>query len=126
MRSVARCAAALGLTFVACSTVLSHPGSSAEAAPAAGTAGVVSILGGNTCNPREIVSGPDGALWYTNSCNNSIGRITTAGSVSIFENRHINHPQGSSPDRMEHCGSRAWVLTPSGGSPLRESSRSSQ
>jgi virginiamycin B lyase len=29
-----------------------------------------------------ITTGPDGALWYTGQGNNTIGRITTAGSVT--------------------------------------------
>ena len=29
-------------------------------------------------------AGPDGAIWFTNSANNSIGRITTTGAVSSF------------------------------------------
>jgi streptogramin lyase len=29
-----------------------------------------------------IASGPDGALWFTNLGNNSIGRITTAGAFT--------------------------------------------
>ena len=27
--------------------------------------------------PRQITAGPDGALWFTNTFNNTIGRITT-------------------------------------------------
>ena len=36
--------------------------------------------------PEGITIGPDGALWFTNAGNNSIGRITTSGSVSAFFN----------------------------------------
>jgi streptogramin lyase len=38
-------------------------------------------LGGR---PSEIVAGPDGALWFTNYGQDSIGRITTGGKVSLF------------------------------------------
>jgi virginiamycin B lyase len=31
-----------------------------------------------------ITAGPDGALWFANSANNSIGRITTKGKVTNF------------------------------------------
>jgi streptogramin lyase len=31
-----------------------------------------------------ITSGPDGALWFTNAGNNSIGRITTSGKVTNY------------------------------------------
>ena len=34
--------------------------------------------------PQRIVSGPDGALWFTDAGNNSIDRITTSGSVTIY------------------------------------------
>src|SRR3954468_18775445 len=33
-------------------------------------------------NVSSIVSGPDGALWFTDSATNSIGRITTDGTVT--------------------------------------------
>ena len=33
---------------------------------------------------RRITAGPDGALWFTNVANNSIGRITTAGVVTNY------------------------------------------
>jgi len=32
--------------------------------------------------PAEIAHGPDGALWFTNQSNNTIGRITTGGAIS--------------------------------------------
>jgi len=35
-------------------------------------------------NPDSIVSGSDGALWFMNHGNSTIGRMTTNGSVSIF------------------------------------------
>jgi virginiamycin B lyase len=35
--------------------------------------------------PEEITSGPDGALWFTNSAGNSIGRISTSGVVTNFQ-----------------------------------------
>lgn len=34
--------------------------------------------------PNGITAGPDGALWFTNSANNSIGRITTGGRVTNY------------------------------------------
>ena len=40
--------------------------------------------------PYRITAGPDGALWFTNDGNNSIGRITTAGVVTNFyRSRHL-------------------------------------
>ena len=32
--------------------------------------------------PYTIVTGPDGALWFTESRGNNIGRVTTPGAVS--------------------------------------------
>jgi virginiamycin B lyase len=34
--------------------------------------------------PNVIVAGPDGALWFTETNGNKIGRITTAGSITEF------------------------------------------
>ena len=42
--------------------------------------------------PRGIVAGADGALWFTNSSGNSIGRITPAGVVSAFTDASIDGP----------------------------------
>jgi virginiamycin B lyase len=41
-----------------------------------------------------ITTGPDGALWFTNQANSSIGRITTNGTVSNFTDGTIAVPQG--------------------------------
>jgi streptogramin lyase len=47
------------------------------------TAGVISTFTSRTIDePLGITAGSDGAMWFTNSGNNSIGRITTAGSES--------------------------------------------
>jgi virginiamycin B lyase len=32
--------------------------------------------------PQQIVSGPDGALWFTETGTNVIGRMTTRGALS--------------------------------------------
>ena len=42
--------------------------------------------------PTDIITGPDGALWFTNEGSNSIGRITTAGAVIIYTSLDINGP----------------------------------
>ena len=41
-----------------------------------------------------IAVGPDGALWFTNSGNNSIGRITTGGIVTNYTGTSISEPNG--------------------------------
>ena len=39
------------------------------------------------------MTGPDGALWFTNSGNNSIGRIRTTGAVTFYTGSGISGPQ---------------------------------
>ena len=67
--------------------------------------------------PASITTGPDGALWFTNPGNESIGRITTAGVISNYSGPGIDptnfakQPSGraptrvSRPDLTERCGS---------------------
>jgi O-glycosyl hydrolase/streptogramin lyase len=43
--------------------------------------------------PAGIAVGPDGALWFTNSQGNSIGRITTSGTVTSYTGTGIDFPQ---------------------------------
>ena len=44
--------------------------------------------------PDGIVTGPDGALWFTNdNPGGSIGRITTAGTVTNYSRGHHGVPQ---------------------------------
>ena len=45
-------------------------------------------------SPIDITAGPDGALWFTNAGNDSIGRITTAGAVTNFTDPSIASPNG--------------------------------
>src|SRR5229473_1064862 len=44
--------------------------------------------------PSGIAAGPDGALWFTNYGNGSIGRITTAGKVTTYTDPSISLPYG--------------------------------
>ena len=44
--------------------------------------------------PDGITAGPDGALWFTNYGNDSIGRVTTSGAVTNFTDPGISHPDG--------------------------------
>ena len=45
--------------------------------------------------PQGITVGPDGALWFTNFANNTIGRITTDGVVTnYYTGVGIDGPQG--------------------------------
>jgi virginiamycin B lyase len=63
------------------------------AATANASTPVVTNYGGGS-EPDEITAGPDGALWFANRENNSIGRITTAGAVTNYTGTGISHPQG--------------------------------
>jgi virginiamycin B lyase len=64
--------------------------------PAAGTPVVtITSYGDPTISvPLEIAAGPDGALWFANLGNNTIGRITTAGAVNNFGSSSIRTPLG--------------------------------
>ena len=44
--------------------------------------------------PAGITAGPDGALWFTNGDNNSIGRISTTGVVTNYTGTGIDSPDG--------------------------------
>ena len=58
------------------------------------------------CEPAAITAGPDGALWFTNLCSNSIGRITTAGVMSrLHEHRHRVTRRRSPLAPTGRCGS---------------------
>jgi virginiamycin B lyase len=62
---------------------------------AASGVGTVTIYTNTGINdPIGIAAGPDGALWFTNHGNNSIGRITTAGAVTNFTDPSISLPYG--------------------------------
>ena len=41
--------------------------------------------------PEMITAGPDGALWFTNTADNTIGRITTSGTVTIYSYTALGH-----------------------------------
>ncbi len=40
--------------------------------------------------PEGITTGPDGALWFTNSGSNSIGRITTSGLITNYSDPSVD------------------------------------
>jgi virginiamycin B lyase len=45
-------------------------------------------------SPIDITAGPDGAMWFTNYGNNSIGRITMDGVITNFADPTISYPDG--------------------------------
>ncbi len=57
--------------------------------------------------PRYIVAGPDGALWFTDGGDESIGRITTAGQVSEYP---IATATPSSPQGIVSAGGQLWFV----------------
>jgi virginiamycin B lyase len=58
---------------------------------AAAGAGQVTWYAGIS-SPSGITAGPDGALWFTNGGNNSIGRITTTGQMMRFTGASVQSP----------------------------------
>jgi streptogramin lyase len=65
----------------------------ASAVPAAAATGpITNFTGPGVDAPTGIVAGPDGAMWFTNQGNNSIGRITTAGVITNFTGTGIDQP----------------------------------
>ncbi len=54
--------------------------------------GIVNVFDQGIDAPDGIAAGPDGALWFTNIYNGSIGRITTSGVVSNFTSPGIDVP----------------------------------
>ena len=71
--------------------------------------------------PVGITAGPDGALWFTETDGNEIGRITTAGAISEWALPHANsRPRGiaAGPDGAlwfaEYGGNRIGRITTAG------------
>src|SRR6202000_3381547 len=56
--------------------------------------GRISDYAGAGARPFRIVSGPDGALWFTDFAGNSIGRITTAGAITRYSSGQVDAPSG--------------------------------
>jgi virginiamycin B lyase len=55
---------------------------------------VTSYASSSIQSPIDITVGPDGALWFTNAGNDSIGRITTDGTVTNYTDPSIASPDG--------------------------------
>jgi streptogramin lyase len=72
--------------------------SPAGATDAGSTRGIVTnYTGPGIDGPRGIAAGPDGASWFTNSANNSIGRLKIAKTVTKdtatkYKGTGIDHP----------------------------------
>src|SRR5437763_987202 len=83
-RGVRRAAAVAAVAALASSLFVLAFGSFASATPA--PVGSVSVVARGVDQPEQIVTGADGNLWFTNGGGSSasIGRITTAGVVTMF------------------------------------------
>ncbi len=62
----------------------------ARAAEPVGT--ITNYTGPGISDPEGIAAGPDGALWFTNWGNGSIGRISTSGTVTNYTDPSIEVP----------------------------------
>ncbi len=81
----------LSITVVAGLTAVALPAAAALVAAAGAPVGMVSnYTDASISFPTKIAAGPDGALWFTNQSNNSIGRITTSGVVSNYTDASIS------------------------------------
>ena len=87
-RMSSRCAGRVGLT--AAVFLLALPIAAAAAKPSA----IANYIGPGISGPFGIAAGSDGALWFANYGNNSIGRITTAGKVTNYTDPSIDNPVG--------------------------------
>ena len=59
-----------------------------------------------------ITTGADGALWFTNSRGNSIGRMTTDGHMTTYTAVGVSHPSAITGRRTARCGSPTPVDRP--------------
>ena len=66
----------------------------AGVAHASGAGKVTHFTGSAINEPQGIAAGPDGALWFTNAGNNTIGRITAAGKATSYPAASIAGPLG--------------------------------
>ncbi len=80
-----------GLIASACLLAVLIAGGARAAAP---IYTVSNYTGTGISDPVRIAVGSDGALWFTNRTNNSIGRITTSGIVTNYTDPSISSPVG--------------------------------
>ena len=72
-------------------------------------------------SPLGLAVGPDGAIWFTNTDDNSIGRITTGG-INTNYRATGSTIRGRSPKApTAPLVRQRWATTQSAGSPPRES-----
>ena len=61
---------------------------------------IPSVSGGNAPFPEAITVGSDGALWFTDSNNALIWRVTTAGAFTNYETTYPTYGIGSNPSGL--------------------------
>ena len=72
--------------------------------------------------PRDITTGPDGNLWFTNYYNHKIGKITTSGTITEYKLPNESYPEGitAGPEKenalwfTERRTSKIGMITTSG------------
>jgi streptogramin lyase len=97
-------------TLVAWAAFVAVVGVFSGATPA--DAALTKYTGQGINDPRAIASGPDGALWFVNDNGGSIGRITTGGVVSIFDDPTL----GIATDITAGPDGNLWVVSTDGNS----------
>ena len=71
-------------------------------------------------NLSDIVAGPDGALWFTETGANKVGRITTAGQITEYPVPNLaSGLQDTGPTQIVSSGGALWFLTDIGESVYR-------
>ena len=75
------------------SVTASNPSGTAVAGPFVVTVPTITHVAGAD-GPRDITLGPDGALWFTNGGNNSIGRVSKTGVVTTHSGPGVHNPVG--------------------------------
>ena len=70
--------------LVPVSVVLLLGGTVLAPSPAAASDRLTFYRGTGIEYPQDITAGPDGSLWFTNTGNDSVGRITTGGAVAYY------------------------------------------
>jgi hypothetical protein len=87
------------------------PGQAAAPAAPAPVAKISSYADPGIKSPGSITSAPDGALWFTNETIDGIGRITTAGAITIY---HSSVPLGFLGQILPGPDGTIWFIRSNG------------
>jgi streptogramin lyase len=78
------------------------------------------MVGTTTSTVTFLAAGPDGNIWYTDASNDNIGRMTPAGTSTLFTSPQVSEPLriAAGPDGnlwfTEFIGNRISSITPTG------------